>query len=407
VFQSTRDGNSELYVMNADGSGQSRLTNDPATDRDPAWSPDGTKIAFSSNRESFLCDTGDPYCHPRATYRIFTMNADGSGVTRITVTHPADGNSDGSDHFQPDWSPSGDRLAYESAEIDYFEEFWANSIVTTGTGGHVLIRAFQGTYPQGGVAWSPDGRYIAWMYDDALYVMSASAGGYGEQIAYCCNKYPNWQPIPINSYPRPRGATPMYLSFVPVYNTCTAPNSQHGAPLSSPSCAPPVQSSGELTLGTADANGKATNSTGFAVLTVQPDNTATPAVDEADVQLRFNVTDVRRRSDLADYTGELQVRPTIRITDKANTPSPGGPGAGTTVDLPFPFTAACTPTAAANVGSTCETTTTAEAALPGAIAGGKRAIWQVESFEVYDGGPDGTASTAPNTAFLRQGLFVP
>ena len=49
AFQSDRDGNFEIYVMNADGSGQTRLTNNNAEDWEPNWSPDGTKIVFVSN----------------------------------------------------------------------------------------------------------------------------------------------------------------------------------------------------------------------------------------------------------------------------------------------------------------------------------------------------------------------
>src|SRR5687767_4151276 len=51
AFSSFRDGNQEIYVMNPDGSGQTRLTDNPADDGAPAWSPDGTKIAFTSNRD--------------------------------------------------------------------------------------------------------------------------------------------------------------------------------------------------------------------------------------------------------------------------------------------------------------------------------------------------------------------
>src|SRR5256885_2251960 len=51
AFTSNRDGNDEIYVMNADGTGVTRLTNDPASDSQPAWSPDGSRIAFTSTRD--------------------------------------------------------------------------------------------------------------------------------------------------------------------------------------------------------------------------------------------------------------------------------------------------------------------------------------------------------------------
>lgn len=73
LFQSTRDGQSEIYVMNANGTGQTRLTNNPAADTAPAWSPDGTKILFTSLRDG-----------PTAP-ALYVMNADGSGQTRVTA----------------------------------------------------------------------------------------------------------------------------------------------------------------------------------------------------------------------------------------------------------------------------------------------------------------------------------
>jgi Tol biopolymer transport system component len=78
VFESRRDsGDSEIYVMNADGSGQTRLTTSPGVDRQPTWSPDGTMIAFESER------TGDR--------DIYLMQADGTGVVNLTNSPGADG----------------------------------------------------------------------------------------------------------------------------------------------------------------------------------------------------------------------------------------------------------------------------------------------------------------------------
>ena len=74
AFVSDRNGNSEVYVMNANGKGQRNLTRNPAFDADPAWSPDGGKIAFASNRDG--------------KYGVYVMNAEGSGQRRLAQHSP-------------------------------------------------------------------------------------------------------------------------------------------------------------------------------------------------------------------------------------------------------------------------------------------------------------------------------
>lgn len=83
AFVSDRDGNLEIYVMNVDGSEVTRLTNSPGYDAEPAWSPDGTRIAFASDRDGNL--------------EVYVMNADGSAQTRLTHTQDGD--------FAPRWEP--------------------------------------------------------------------------------------------------------------------------------------------------------------------------------------------------------------------------------------------------------------------------------------------------------------
>ena len=84
AFESSRDGNFEIYVMNADGSNQTRLTNNPARDTEPRWSPDGTTIAFVTDRD------GNP--------EIYVMDADGSNEINLT-------NNPGLFDLGPSWQP--------------------------------------------------------------------------------------------------------------------------------------------------------------------------------------------------------------------------------------------------------------------------------------------------------------
>ncbi len=203
-------------------------------------------------------------------------------------------------------------------------------------------------------------------------------------------------------YPRPKGATPLRASLVPAYRQCSASNRNHGAPLAYPSCAPPALASSYLTVGTADSNGPDANMLGSVKVDVLPGNAST-AADEADVRFTVSVSDVRKAGDLSDYTGQLQVNPSLRITDRYN-----GPGeTGTVVDTSFPVTVPCTATSLASVGGTCAATTTADAVTPGTVKEGRRAIWQLGQVKVFDGGPDGVVSTSDNTLFAVEGVFVP
>jgi hypothetical protein len=179
------------------------------------------------------------------------------------------------------------------------------------------------------------------------------------------------------------------------------PNRTHGPPLTFASCNQPTQESSQLTVGTPDANGVAANSSGFATYSVL---VGVPGgVDDADVRSTFQLTDVRHQDTLADYTGELQVITAVRTTDRL-----GGPAneAGSVVDFEHKLTVPCAATGGA-VGATCSATTTFDAVVPGTIKEGKRAIWHIGQVRVTDGGPDGLASTTPNTRFAVQGVFVP
>jgi len=209
----------------------------------------------------------------------------------------------------------------------------------------------------------------------------------------------------VPNYPRPKGATPLRTALVPTFQQCTSANRTHGPPLAFGSCNPPALRSGQLTIGTPDANLTSANSMGHVRYDTVVGDPGTPA-DEADVALRVSITDVRRQSDLADYIGQLQASSAIRITDGDSAASAGAPVA-TAQDGTFAWTIPCTATPSTTIGSTCSVTTTADAVTPGVIKEGMRSVWQLGQVQVFDGGPDGVASTTPNTLFAVQGIFVP
>ena len=158
AFVSDRDGpdplgnhgNQEIYVMNADGTGQRRLTHEKAADFGPTWSPDGSMIAFTSQRGG--------------GFDIFVMNADGTAQRRLTNFTERGLGAAG-----PTWAPDGKRIAFRSRlkQIDIYV------VNIDGTG---LTKITDG--PGGAVTptWSPDGRRIAFTREGnrpGIFVMDA------------------------------------------------------------------------------------------------------------------------------------------------------------------------------------------------------------------------------------------
>jgi len=207
--------------------------------------------------------------------------------------------------------------------------------------------------------------------------------------------------IPIREtlgFPRPKAATPTYVPLVPAYADCASPNRAHGGALSYGSCAPPQQLSTQATVGTPDANARSANSTGFVRL----------AVVTGDVNLSVGMSDVRSKATLADYSGELRLQAQVRVTDKLNTPNPGGAGAATVLDATFGPSIPCTSTASTSIGSNCSLSTTVNALIPNLVVAGARSNWEFGQVRLYDGGNDGDGDTqGDNTLLAVQGLFVP
>ena len=144
AFVSDRDGNSEIYAMNPDGSAATRLTDNDAHDWNPVWSPDGQRIAFISNRDGNL--------------EIYAMNPDGSDATRLTTNNASD--------MQPAWSPDSQRIAFVIEKYDNLGYSRTSDIYVMNADGSDLIRLVNDDDWQSAPAWSPDGRRIVFVSRD-------------------------------------------------------------------------------------------------------------------------------------------------------------------------------------------------------------------------------------------------
>ena len=128
--------NGEVFVMNDDGSEPRNLSRHPAHESEPAWSPDGRKVAFLSRR-----DGGQ---------EIYVVNADGSGLRRLTRSPNRE--------LGPAWSPDGRKIAFRRAKMATVELYVMNA---DGSGQRRLTDTKAAWSPGGGNPWSPDGRMLA------------------------------------------------------------------------------------------------------------------------------------------------------------------------------------------------------------------------------------------------------
>jgi TolB protein len=188
-------GNTDIYVVNADGTDLVRLTDDPMMEYAPTWSPDGSRIAF----EAYDLVAGGNAPSP---LRLYVMNADGTDIKALGPE-----NVEG-----PSWSPDGTEITFVDTET--------GSIMAIHPDGTALRRIIDVAELVGGVhlvygaTWSPDGTQIAFMAgpdstDTHIFVVSRD-GSNVRQVTDgpAPDAEPAWQPVPAPGESTPAMETP-------------------------------------------------------------------------------------------------------------------------------------------------------------------------------------------------------
>jgi Tol biopolymer transport system component len=171
AFTTFRHGRSDIYVVNSDGSGERRLTNDPAADDLATWSPDGSKIAFVSNRDG--------------NFDVYAMNADGTGERRLTT--------DPEDDFSPSWSPDGRRIVFRSNRDENGE------IYVMSADGTQQTRLTNNPASDHSPSWGPNGQiaFVSQRQGIGIYVMNDDGTNVRRVSTFAPNRNeykPNWSP---------------------------------------------------------------------------------------------------------------------------------------------------------------------------------------------------------------------
>jgi hypothetical protein len=367
------------------------------SEHSPDWSPDGTQIAFIRAKDVWLMDPSGSN-QTQLTHSAFNEDANGCAF---------DGHLGNS---SPEWSPNGSRIAYVfHGHLDDTDCFRIRTVNRDGT---LDVKVFgePGTSWPTSLAWGgAGGTRIAFIdsFADPAQINTIYADGTGLIAPLGVQGYPgqlDWRALSPDDSPsmhvRPKAASPVQASLVPAFRACTAPNRTHGPPLAYGSCTPPISDS-QLTAGAGDGDPSLARSTGFIRFATKVGAAGPP--DDTDVAIRFRLTHVMWRSNLAEYTGELLARADTRITDRE------GAVSSTSMDLRLEFVVPCVATPDLPYDkATCAVTTTVEALVPGAAVEGSRAVWQFQRMSVYDGGGDAHADTThDNKLFAVSGVFVP
>lgn len=170
AFAGGKNNNKQIYIANADGSNETQLTHDKFDNWGPSWSPDGTKLVFTSNRDG--------------NYQLYVMNIDGIGLIRLTHDSAFDG--------KPSWSPDGSKIVFISERAGNDDVYVMNA---DGSGLTHLTHESNYTWDP---SWSPDGNKIVFFAGDGehsqIYVMNADGSNQTLLTSDNDSWAPSWSP---------------------------------------------------------------------------------------------------------------------------------------------------------------------------------------------------------------------
>ena len=436
--------------------------------RNPAWSPDGTRIVFVSTDDTIeLMDVAGNRTEvlrwPRGVGRIdwspagnklaanlvtcddegydcrmdiYTMALDGTDLTNVTPEPLSDN--------EPSWSPDGTRIAFWSMRDGatdiytiapdgsrlanltgdrpetFFSPDWSPdgrqlavfmenptrqlAIMDPTTAETTPVVSEVGLTP----AWSPDGTRIA--FDNWFGGVSVVNSDGSDQRYVGYGREPDWQPVHIarraSGYPRPKRASPIRVSLVQAFPRC---GSQHGPHYQhGPPLAYPSCSIYLDSYLPRIGHNKMTGRVRLDAVRGSPRN----SVDDADVEISIEITDVSCTwtdcgPDDGTYPHDYARDLLAAFPLQITDRLNGAPpedASATTVTGPLAFLIPCAPNSDTTIGATCSVTTTADSVLPGSVPEGRRSIWQLGQITIYR--DTYLPTLGEEDAVFRQGVYV-
>lgn len=211
AFSSSRTGTSDLYVMDADGTGTRRLTSGKQNDSHPTWSRDGTRLAFERDGDIYVMNADgsgaqrisdttaeerEPAWSPDGTWIAYVRRTPGTAVRELWLMRP-DGSerrgltSQNATVATPAWSPDSARIVFASNKDDVYALF---TIGLDGKGLRSVVATAADNFEP---SWSPDGGTVAYFEDGAIFTVELGGGDVKKLTDNENNdSSPAWNPVP-------------------------------------------------------------------------------------------------------------------------------------------------------------------------------------------------------------------